>query len=385
MDKTLKLYETDGHLDRFEAAVLSSFSDGDSYLTVLDRTAFFPEGGGQACDVGTLGGAPVTDVKIKDGVVYHRTGSALPEGENVCGEVDMSVRFPRMQCHSGEHIVSGLVHKLYGFENVGFHLGSTDTTIDFDGELDDFMLERVEWLANEAVTKNVPVNVTFPSPEELKRIVYRSKLDLTENVRLVEIEGYDVCACCAPHVSRTGEIGIIKFLDHIRYKGGTRLHVQCGTRALLDYRRRYADTAEVARMLSVKQEELPEAVKRLTDELADAKRERDALITACLVEKALSVPETDGSAVFFVDRAFASGLREMVNAAKTRCGGIAAAFAGTDGDYVFVMGSEKVDVREAGKTLLPLIGGRGGGTPEMIRGSASGTEEEIRRIFSAEK
>ncbi|MBO4284392.1 MAG: alanyl-tRNA editing protein, partial [Clostridia bacterium] len=248
---TEKLYETDGSLFTFSATVLSCERAGDGYAVKLDRTAFFPGGGGQECDVGSLGGIPVSGASTSDGEVIHRTAAPLPVGSVVEGVVDAFVRFPRMQCHTAEHIVSGLIHARYGYDNVGFHLGCDEVTMDFNGELTREQLDEIEDLANRVVYSDVPVTVSFPSPEELPRLSYRSKLDLTENVRLVTVEGVDVCACCAPHVEKTGEIGLVRLLGFIRYKGGVRIRLVAGERALADYRARCRASQEISEMLSV--------------------------------------------------------------------------------------------------------------------------------------
>ena len=208
--KTVKLFYQDSHLKEFEAQVVSSRECGDCFETELDRTAFFPEGGGQYADTGTIGGVRVLDVQEKDGRVLHITDAPLIPGEKVTGRIDWAERFMKMQQHTGEHIVSGLVHARFGYNNVGFHLGREDCTMDFDGEITPEELREIEKKANRAVWENLEVQVLYPSEEELAEIDYRSKIEIEGKVRIVVIPGYDVCACCAPHVKRTGEIGLIK-------------------------------------------------------------------------------------------------------------------------------------------------------------------------------
>ena len=261
---TEKLYDADAYLKSFEAEVISCSAAGEnSYAVVLDRTAFFPEGGGQKSDTGTLDDADVLDVRENNGQIIHYTNIPLKTGSVVKGTILFEERFRKMQNHSGEHIVSGLVHSLFGFDNVGFRL-SDDVTVDINGELSSDDIERIESLANKAVYENVTVNACYPDKETLKNLSYRSKLDLTENVRIVTIEGYDMCACCAPHVSHTGEIGIIKIISNERYKGGTRLHMVCGSDALKDYSIRYDNTRKTAVMLSVSHEDVFTAVQGLS-------------------------------------------------------------------------------------------------------------------------
>ncbi|MBP5610221.1 MAG: alanyl-tRNA editing protein, partial [Clostridia bacterium] len=276
---TEKLYETNGSALTFSATVLSCERAGDGYAVKLDRTAFFPGGGGQACDVGLLGGVPVSGAAL-DGVdVIHYVNTPLTVGANVEGAVDAAVRFPRMQCHTAEHIVSGLIHAKYGYDNVGFHLGYDEVTMDFNGELSREQLDEIEDLANRAVYADLPVTVSFPSSAELLTLSYRSKLDLTENVRLVTVEGIDVCACCAPHVEKTGEIGLIRLLGFIRYKGGVRIRLVAGERALADYRARCRASQSISEMLSVPQEKIADGVARAlanADTLAASKVDEEA-------------------------------------------------------------------------------------------------------------
>ena len=220
---TEKLFYQDSHIAEFEAEVLSCTAAGAGYEIELDRTAFFPEGGGQYADTGMLGGVRVTDVQERDGRVLHMTDGPLDAGMRVTGRIDWEERFMKMQQHSGEHIVSGLVHARFGYNNVGFHLGTEDCTMDFGGVLTDEQLMEIEREANRAVWKNLEIEALYPTEEELKKLQYRSKIEIEGQVRIIVIPGYDVCACCAPHVKRTGEIGLIK-LNHMQhYKGGVRV------------------------------------------------------------------------------------------------------------------------------------------------------------------
>ncbi len=379
---TEKLYETESHLASHSATVISCEKVGELYDLVLDRTAFFPEGGGQPSDVGTVDGAVMSDATVRDGIVHHTVDREFSPGDTVECAVDMGVRFPRMQCHSGEHIVSGIIHRLYGFNNVGFHMGSKDVTLDIDGELSEDQLREVELLANKAIAENVPIRVIYPTQGEASTLDYRSKLEITEGLRLVEIEGYDLCACCAPHASRTGEIGMIKLLEHIRYKGGTRVHMLCGFAALEDYRAKFAELSRISEMLSAKKEECADAVAHLQKQLGDAEYRNRNIVRSALLANADNAEPTDGNMVFMVPADFASGLLDLVNAALSKCGGICAAFAGEDGAYTFVMGSNSVDLRAAAGEIRQALCAKGGGSPDMIRGSANTTAEEIRRYFN---
>ena len=254
---TVKLYDIDSHLSEFSATVLSC----ENAVAVLDKTAFFPEGGGQTSDTGFIDGVKVNDVQIKDGIIYHYLESDVEVGKTVECKLLWDERFRKMQNHSGEHIISGIVHSLFGFDNVGFHLSKTEMTMDFSGMLSREDLLKVEYLANKAIWENVKFNCYYP--ESLENLEYRSKLDLTNDVRIVEIDGYDRCACCAPHVNTSSEIGIIKILDFEKNKGGVRLWVKCGADALNDYNLKYQSGLKISSLLCTEQENVASAVEKL--------------------------------------------------------------------------------------------------------------------------
>ncbi len=382
---TEKLYEKDGSLLSFSATVLACEPTETGYAVTLDRTAFFPGGGGQACDVGTLGGVSVSGAALVGDAVVHYTGAPLVVGATVSGEVDRSVRFPRMQCHTAEHIVSGLIHARYGYDNVGFHLGEDEVTMDFNGELTREQLDEIEDLANRVVYSDVPVTVSFPSPEELPNLSYRSKLDLTENVRLVTVEGCDVCACCAPHVSKTGEIGLIRLLGFIRYKGGVRIRLVAGEKALADYRARCRAVQTVSELLSVPQEKIAEGVTRALA-ASDTLSQNNAALRRRLAELlAGSVAPTEGNRVFFLsevesDHDVARHLAAI--AIKTTGGIVAVCYGEGERGFRYLLASEKTDLRTVLPEINRALSGRGGGKPGMAEGTFAASREEIERFFA---
>ena len=379
---TEKLYYIDSHLFDFEATVLDCRETETGWAVILDKTAFFPEGGGQPADTGLIDSIPVTDVQEQGGEILHFCGQALPVGDHLPCRVEREQRLVRMQNHSGEHIVSGLAHRLYGCENVGFHMGEDCMTIDFDRELSWQQLMEVETLANKAVRDNLPVLCSFPEGEALEKLEYRSKLDLTENVRIVEIPGIDRCACCAPHVARTGEIGLIKILDAERHRGGVRLSLCCGMLALQDYRIKQDNITAVSQALSAKRHETAGAVARLLAEQQKAKERIAALSMELARLKAESCPATGGNLCVFDNVLDEVALRELVNLLMEKCGGIAAAFSGSDETgYRYIMGSRRVDLRRCAKEINRLIDGRGGGKPQMIQGSAAADAGRIRQAM----
>ena len=373
---TEKLYELNSYCRSFTATVLECKPHGDSYAVRLDRTAFFPEGGGQAADPGLLNGIQVTDVQIVDGDIWHYTTAVLTVGDTVEGALDWDTRFARMQHHTAEHIVCGIAHRWHGLENVGFHLGSEDVTLDLDGELTREQIDAIEDEANRVVWQNVAVTPSIPTTEELANLTYRSKKELDGDVRLVTIDGVDCCACCAPHVGRTGEIGVIKLLDFIRYKGGVRIHLLCGEAALADYRCRYTQSAEISAKLSVKQKDLTAAVDRLIVEkdgyklaLREANRRlADALVAA--------VEPTD-KPVFFIGSDWdTETLRRIVNGLTARCNGLCAAYTGTNGAYTYVLGGTDT-LKEAAAEMNAALSGRGGGDNRQVQGRVQATATEI--------
>ncbi len=382
MKKTIRLFDTAPYESCFTATVLSCEACEGEFLVVLDRTLFFPEEGGQSADTGTLDGVVVKAVCEREGVIYHRVARAFGAGDAVTGEIDFALRFRKMQNHTGEHIISSLVYKYFGLRNVGFHLGSEDVTADFDGELDGAQLQKIETLANEIVAKNHTVRGYYPEVDVLATMEYRAKLALSEHVRIVEIEGVDRCACCAPHVSHTGEIGMIKILSHDRYKGGVRVHMLCGYDALDAYRADLAQMKQISAALSVKRAALAEGVSRLMGENEKLRAELAAAKRELLAYKLEKIEPTEGNLCLFEKACDANTLRYLVNGALPKCKGVCAAFSGEDGTgYKYVIAANGVDLRAISKEMNDAISGRGGGSAQMIQGSCTATRAKIEKYF----
>ena len=380
---TEKLYYTDSHLMSFTAELLQCERLEDGRVT-----AFFPEGGGQLADTGWIGDARVLDVHERNGMVFHYLDK-MPSGwEDVPCRLDAEQRLRRMQNHSGEHVVSGLVHREYGYDNVGFHMGKDCMTIDFSGELIWEELLEIEKKANEAVRSNLPITARFPAVEELAKMTYRSKLELTENVRIVEIEGIDRCACCAPHVSSTGEIGLIKALSCERHRGGMRVELVCGMDALDRFNACHRSATEISNLLSAKREEIAGAVSHLLAERDRLKLALASSETALIELLAESRPETDGN-LLLINPCAEEGLvlsdvarRELVNLLVPKCGGMAAVLQGSDENgYQYIIGSRTRDLRTMAKEINTALSGRGGGKSEMIMGSCKAAGSTIRKFF----
>ena len=379
-----KLFYDSAYIRTFEAKVLSCEKGKKGYEVVLDQTAFYPEGGGQPSDAGYLNDVKVKEVHEKDGEIIHYTKEAIEAGSDVTGKIDWHRRFDLMQQHSGEHIVSGLVHEAYGYDNVGFHMSSDVITVDLSGVLSEAQLAEIEVETNRKIWENSEVEITYPSREELDKLDYRSKKELTGQVRIVEIPGYDVCACCAPHVKLTGEVGIIRLIDAVKYKGGTRVTMVCGFRALKDYRMKEDNVREISRLLSAKPEESALAVHRLQDE-ARMWKEKLVRVQSHTMERILDNLSGDVENYFLFEEDVDKNVaRRFVDEGKGKCHGICGIFLGNAADgYRYILGSESVDLKAFSKGFHETLGGKGGGKSEMIQGTVSGSEEMIRSYMES--
>ena len=376
---TQKLYEIDAYMQCFTAIVTDCIKDNERYKIVLDKTAFFPEGGGQAADIGFLSGVRVYDVQIDCGVIYHYTDTPIEVGSESHGKIDFSRRFAFMQNHTGEHIVSGVAHTLFGVNNVGFHLGEDFVTVDFDKELSRKQLNEIEYLANQKVWKNLAVKAYYPSEDALKNIEYRSKKEIDGAVRLVEIENTDICACCAPHVKSTGEIGIIKLLDLERMRGGVRIVLKCGEFALCDYRTKYENVAEISALLSSKQENTAEAVKLLDQKFSDEKRKNSDLKKKIVY---LTTRAADKNTYcIFVDDCEVKDLQLIADKLHKSYGGIRAAFCGAEDCYSFAFCGEDSELQEFFAKFKAEFDVRGGGRGGMVQGTVKAVKEKIKLFF----
>ncbi len=377
---TEKLFYEDSHMKNFSAVVLSCEPVGDAYEAVLTRTAFFPEGGGQYADTGVIDGVAVLDAHERNGLIYHKVTAPLTIGKTVEGEIDWEERFSKMQQHSGEHIVSGIMFSKYGFHNVGFHMGKDAVTMDFDGVITKSQLKEVEQLANEAVVQNLEIRAFFPSKEELAKMEYRSKIEIEGPVRIVTIPGHDWCACCAPHVKTTGEIGMIKFVGMQHYKGGIRVSMLCGFRALADYEEKSEYCRELSVKLSAPETEIVGEVTRLQEVISEQKGCIADLQQQLLTYRVKEIAGGQDMVILFESELGGNAPRELVNLLLEKETGIAAVFAGDEANgYRYVIGSRTQDVRVFAKTINERFQGRGGGKPEMVQGSiGAGTEDAIR-------
>ena len=379
--ETTKLYYVDCHIARFSAKVLQCTETEKGFEIILDQTAFYPEGGGQAADTGMLGTVRVLDTRERGNMIVHLCNGALAVGDAVEGCIDYESRFDRMQQHTGEHIVSGLIHARYGYHNTGFHMGTESTTIDFDGVIPTEDLPGLEAAANAAVWQNLPVKCYVPSPEELETVVYRTKRALPWPVRIVEVPGYDTCACCGTHTAFTGEVGLVKLFSAIPFRGGTRMEMACGKRALAILNSAYEQNKQVSQAFSAKIQETGEAAWKM-NELMAAQKYRIAGLEMKIFGGIAQSYAGVGDVLHFEDGLDNNAVRELADKIAERCGGIAAVFSGDEENgYAFCLVARQDDLRQLGKDMTKALNGRGGGKPNCQQGRVSCKKAEIETFF----
>ena len=378
---TEKLYYIDCHMRQFSASVLSCVPSEKGYLVVLDRTAFYPEGGGQAADNGTLGGANVSHVYEEGETVVHVCDAPLTVGETVEGILDWARRFDLMQQHTGEHIVSGLIHGKYGHHNTGFHIGAEGITIDFDGIVPPEDLAELERRANEAVWQNITLKIWTPDPDELPNVFYRTKKALPWPVRIVQVPGYDSCACCGVHTRQTGEVGIIKLLSSVRFRSGSRIEMLCGGRALEYLNISLQQNLLVSRAFSAKLDQTGAAAERMNLLLGEQKA-KIAQLEMASFETIAKNCEGKGDVLILREGLDSVLVRKLSDLVAERCGGTAAVFSGSDdAGYSYCLVRRGGDLRQFGKEMNAALSGRGGGNPEFQQGSVKTGRQAILEHF----
>lgn len=378
-----KLYEQKPDLREFDAVVLSCHEGRDKlYYVTLNQSAFYPEGGGQPWDTGFLGQARVTEVHEKDGQIIHYTDRELEPGLKVHGVIDWERRQCHMQHHTGEHIFSGLVHSRYGYDNVGFHMGQDMVTIDFNGMLTVDQVRELEEEANRLVWDDVPVEAWYPSREELHRMDYRCKKELTGPVRIVRVPGGDTCACCGTHVSHTGQIGMIKITGMKKYKSGVRLDMVCGRRALHDYEKKQEEVIRISNLLSVRQGEVSGAVEKLMGESEDQKARINQLYQQIFEMRCEQLPSGQGPLLIFEEELAPARLRQLcTRLCQEGKGDPVLVLSGGEGQVYYVLGSRGEKVEAMTKRLNGLLGGKGSGKGLMAQGMFAASREDIRRVW----
>ena len=377
---TERLYYADAYQRKFTATVLRCSPVKAGFSVELDRTAFYPEGGGQPSDTGVLGGAAVLDVQERDGTVEHLLSAPLAAGAQVTGCVDWARRFDLMQQHSGEHIVSGLICGRFGCDNVGFHIGAETVTIDFNYALTEEEMRAVEAEANRYIWENHSLEILWPAPAELETLEYRSKKALDGPVRITRFPGADCCACCGTHVAFSGEVGLVKLLSRHRFRDGVRIEMVCGGRALARFGQVAAQNDEISALLSAKPLETAAAVRRLSEENQALRYRLGGLEMQAFARMAEALRDA-GDVVLFEEGLSADGVRRLAAAVLETCGGICAVFSGADGDYKYALGVRTGDLREMVRALNEALHGRGGGKPGFAQGSVHAGRAEIEAFF----
>ena len=383
MVKTREIYYEDAYTAEFDATVLEcSARDKGGFSVVLDATAFFPEQGGQSSDLGLLRDSTgreisVSHVSIRDGIISHITEEEIPEGSAVHGVIDWEHRFSNMQQHTGEHIFSGIVNSRFGYDNVGFHLSDSEVTMDYSGVISDEDIRDIEFAVNRAIWENVVVRCEFPSEKELESIDYRSKKELSGQIRIVTVEDYDVCACCAPHVNRTGEIGILKVVSCQNYKGGVRVSILCGKRAL-----KYLDgcqklVSDLTGFFTTSGDKVLDSVIRQKDEIFELKGRLSAATEKLLkyeIDELAAEESRPGVFLLREDALDGNEMRKVANALTERFTGISGVFVSAGGNsfrYILASGSDGRNAKDLQQRLFDKYGAKGGGSPQMVQGSLS--------------
>ncbi len=378
---TVRLYYENAFMQDFTAAVESCQAVKNGFAVVLDRTAFYPEGGGQPADHGTLGEARVLDVHEKDGVIVHICAAPLPVGQQVHGIIDWARRFDHMQQHSGEHIISGLLCSTFHCDNVGFHMGADVVTIDYNAPITWEQALEVERRANAYIWADHPIRIWYPSAEELAVLPYRSKKELTGAVRITEFPGADRCACCGTHVTSSGQVGLLKLLSCQKFRDGVRLELLCGQRALDYLSAGWEQARQIGQALSVKPQSAFAAVSRLQEELLTLKEKAARLEEASFTHTAEQYRNA-GSVLYITERLDGDGTRRLCDAIAKAAGGRCAVFAGSNGGYQYAVIESGGDLRQFIKNMNTALHGRGGGRDGFAQGSAACTAEEIRTFFA---
>ena len=379
--ETKKLYYEDCLRRDFTATVVSCEKQDTGWAVTLDATAFYPEGGGQPCDLGALDTVRVLDVRENGQQIIHLCDGPLEIGKSVTGAIDWDRRFDLMQQHTGEHIVSGIIHSRFGWHNVGFHMGADVITIDFDGPIPQEALTEIELEANRRVWANLPLHCWYPDPETLEKTFYRTKRQLPWPVRLVQIPDTDSCACCGVHVASTGQVGVIKLFSCVKFHQGVRIEMACGGRALDILSRVYEQNRQVSQAFSAKIMETGAAARKMNEALAEEKF-RSAQLRRQIFSATAESYRGKGNTLHFEEDLAPGDLRTLAQAISEAAGGTAAVLTGVDGKWDVCLANPGGDVKELGSRMAKALDGRGGGKPGFFQGSLRTNKEDILRFFA---
>ena len=372
-----KLFYEDCNLREFTAYVTGCEKCETGWAVTLDRTAFYPEGGGQACDMGTLGGAKVLDVQEQGEQILHYCDGPLTVGQEVAGSIDWERRFDLMQQHTGEHIISGLLHQKFGYHNTGFHVGADTMEVDFDGPVSPEDLAEIEFRANQAIWQDIPLKCWVPDPEELKTVFYRTKRELPWPVRIVQVPGYDSCACCGIHVVSTGQVGLIKILSASALRGGIRLQMVCGGRAYRWITKVFEENRKVSQAFSAKMDATGEAARKMNEALA-AEKQKVASLYGKIFDSVAQSYVGKENVLHFEDGLEPGQVRLLADRIAGKITGWCAVFSG--GSYC--LAARQGDLRQLNKDMTAALDGRGGGKPNFQQGSVRADKEQIQAFFA---
>lgn len=391
---SVPLYYDDQYIKTFEARVVKQAIDGDKPYVVLDQTAFYPTGGGQPADYGTINDVKVIDVEKVEGEIRHYIEQELPENKQVFGNIDWKRRFDHMQQHCGQHILSAAFEELFDIETVGFHLGSEIVTIDLNTEmLTDEILEQVEKRANEVIVSNLPIDVKWVTKEELPNYPLRKQPTVTENIRLVIIPDFDYNGCGGTHPRSTAEVGQIKILGMEKNRGNIRLQFACGFRALKEFQQKQHVLNKITAMLRTSELEAPAKLQQILEtQLEQGKELEEARETLIAFEaQEIASNQTMIANYKMIAGSFQGrSIKELQSLARK--------ITQTDDESIVIMVTEveerlqmvfaagknvAVKMNELLKTALAIIDGKGGGKPDFAQGGGSAlisAEEMVKKV-----
>lgn len=378
----MQLYEQDAYCQAFETKVLDCTQIGeDSFKIRLENTAFYPEGGGQPWDTGFLNESQVLEVHKKENHIIHHCTKALTIGEKVKGQIDWDRRFDFMQLHSGEHIVSGLAHSMFSCDNVGFHMGKELVTIDFNVELNETQVKELEKRSNQYIWENHPISITYPNEIELKTLDYRSKKELTGDVRIVSFPEADCCACCGTHVSYSGEIGFIVLLSCQKFREGVRIELLCGARAFAYLKEIKEQNTSISQLLSAKTLVTAIAVERLKKEKEQLEFQRLELEKK-YISMIVNNYENTEKVCLFLDDFTPDSLRVLAGELAGKVSSYVLCFSPFESVFRFAFASKQDDMRLISNELKEKFSLRGGGKANLVQGTITATKEELETYFN---
>ena len=380
---TEKLYYASAYLKAFDATVTKCEKADKGFIVTLDKTAFYPEGGGQPCDKGKLNDISVFDVQESGEDVIHYITKEIPVGTSVHGVIDWERRFDLMVQHSGEHIVSGFINARFGYNNVGFHMGADMITVDLDGDMTKEQLKEIEAAVNDYIWQNHHVEVLYPSPEELKALKYRSKKELEGEVRIIRFPGGDTCACCGTHVDTTAEIGLVKLISVQKFHEGVRIEMICGKRAYEYCAKVVEENSAISNLLSAKVFETSAVVERLLNENQQLKiklSESENNMLDMIAENYVGISE---KIVLNKKNLTPDTVRKLAAALIEQNSGLVAVFSGDEENgYKYAVAQKDGDLKQLVKDMNTALNGRGGGKPFFTQGSVNAKWDEINAFFA---